>query len=206
VALNVDLSNDTMKNLNLSYCVVAFILMMIEVSAQNLQDTRTGIFLSQQDFLNYNISLVAKTDEQNFLEVNQDKIMLLRNGNKSKFKYGSISGYYMNGFRFRAYGKKEKFFEDFGYYKVLDYSGLIVYSKKSSNYKNGGHIWHYYSKKLDSPIKIISEKNLKSDFADYPEFLELAIIAIKNKTITCMSNGKTVLNELYYTKAKGGHN
>jgi hypothetical protein len=184
------------------------ITLMILVSWQTAaQDDRSvmasGIYLTAKDLHDNKLSWQAVTDPKNCLHEQLDKVILVRDGKKSKLNYGVFSGFYKDGFRYRAHGSKKKFFSSYGYYKILDESGLIIYSKRSATHKTAGRTWYYYSLSIDSPIKRLTPGNLREDFADYPVFLDFAMTARKNGTLVTNINNRLLINELYLKKVKG---
>jgi hypothetical protein len=92
-----------------------------------------------------------------------------------------------------------RWFGRYGYYKIVDDSDLIIYSKRIS----GKRTFYYYSKTLDCPIKRIQPKNIRDDFAEYPEFVKLASTACKTNAANEVRNGRTILNDLYARKVSG---
>jgi hypothetical protein len=191
----------------INHCLLITILILPisgwYANAQNNSDVKaTGIYITQADLQSNTMSLHALTDDRNCLHEQLGTITLIRDGKKSKLSYGDLSGYYKDGFRYRAHGNKKKFFESYGYYKVLDDSGLIIYSKRSTTHKTAGRLWFYYSFSIDSPIRSLTPASLREDFAEYPEFLDLAIAAHKNGTIVTNVNDALLINTLYLTKVK----
>ena len=183
-----------------SLCLIAFLLNAFTVDSQEMQKGVTGIFLSQDDLQSDNISMLATTDNYNYLEQRLDDVIVMRQGKESRHKFGEIGGYYKDGYRYRAFGDKVRWLHPYGYYKVVDDAALIIYSKRIS----GRQTLYFYSKTLSSPIKRIQPKNIREDFAEYPEFVKRASAACKTNTIVEFKGGTTVLNDLY-TRAVGAN-
>lgn len=176
-----------------SLCLVAFLLNPSELVSQEIPKGRTGIYLSKDDLQTNNISMLATTDNYNFLQQRLDDVIVMRRGVESRHKFGEIGGYYKDGYRYRAFGDKVSWFRSYGYYKIIDDADLIIYSRRIS----GRQTLYFYSKTLSSPIKRIQPKNIKEDFAEHPEFVRLATAACKTNTIVEFKGGRTVLNDLY---------
>jgi hypothetical protein len=162
----------------------------------------SGIYISKEDFMHSSISMLAENDSRNGIEQQLDRVVVIRDGKKQRFNYHQLSGYYQNGFRYRAYGDKWRLFSRYGYYQILDDSGLIIYSRKSSNYKSGGYTWYYYSISIDSPVRALIRRNILKDFHDQPEFADLVISGLKNKNLLTVSSDKLLINELYRLKVR----
>lgn len=160
-------------------------------------DRITGVYLTQEDFLANSLSMPARTDSKNHLKINLDHTVLLtRKGEIQKFSFGDIYGYFKDGAKFRSYGKKE-LFASYGYYQVVDESGLIIYSRITPGHRSE-HKWYYYSATLNSPIHRLNPRDLRKDFKQNPEFVRLAIKAYKEKTLLT----EMQINDLYNTTVK----
>lgn len=185
--------------------LLQFPLLHVSAFSQHTDRDNTmvnGIFVTPQDLATTNVLEANKTDNLNNVVVNLDKnVLLIRSGFERKYKFGTLSGYYKDGYRYRAYGK-QSIFATFGYYKVLDDAGLIVYSKRSSNNKSGGKTFYYYSTSLDAPLRKLTKANLKKDFAQDTAFVEAASDALDNQLFLSERNGRTLLNDLYLTRGK----
>ena len=157
-----------------------------------------GIYKDNADWLSNTVTNAIKSNLLNHIFVDLDNnLVLVRKGDKQKIDFGNVAGYYQDGVRYRAYGSKG-FFSLHGYYKVVDDTGLIIYTRRSKNHKTGGRTWYYYSVAPDSPIQKIKPSNLKKDFAGRPEFVAQSIKAYRNGTLFVkIPNGELRINELY---------
>lgn len=125
-------------------------------------DTQTngsGIYVTESDFLKNNITLFSENNADNHLECSLEDVMLTRAGKRFKLGTGSFFGYYQDGARYRYYHDNSK---SYGYYKILEDSGVVAYSRTVSSPKTGLHVWYYYSDTLNSPVKRISTRSLKN--------------------------------------------
>jgi hypothetical protein len=156
-----------------------------------------GIYLTEADLRAGQLSNVAGSDLLNTIHVNLDsRLTVIRRGNEEKIGFGKISGYYLDGAKYRAFGKT-KATATHGYYKVLDESGLTIYSRNVSLPKSGRHTWYYYSLDLQSPIQHLTLKNLEKDFAGKPAFIEAVRGAEKDNQWVELVDGKTRINAFY---------
>jgi hypothetical protein len=183
--------------------VMASVIVSRAVAQKSPPAMASGIYLTAQDFRENKLSSHAVTDSRNSLHQHSDNVILVRDGKKSKLSFGKLSGFYKDGFRYRAHGSRKRLFSTYGYYKIIDESGLIIYSKYSAPHKSGGRMWYYYSVSIDSPIKSLTPANLQKDFADYPVFLDFVKVARRNGTLAMVVNDKPLINELYLKKVKG---
>ncbi|MFN3755571.1 MAG: hypothetical protein ACK4RM_01320 [Flavobacterium sp.] len=89
--------------------------------------------------------------------------------NKKKYKYGEIFAY-QTGNNIFIFQKQEKALDDYGFFPIMDTTGLIIYSRKESRYR-GTTLRFYYSVEIGSKIKRLNLKNIKLDF-DNDEFIK----------------------------------
>jgi hypothetical protein len=157
----------------------------------------SGIYLTEKDYIDNAVSLLAENDANNSLVEQLGTVVVVRNGRKSKYAFGTIYGYYRNGIKYRSFGSKSKLFGTYGYYKVIDDSGLVIYSKPSSSRRSNGYLFYYYSISPVSAIKSISKKNIQNDFNDKPRFVELISKALDRREYVQRVNGRLLINEIY---------
>jgi hypothetical protein len=161
-----------------------------------------GIFITPRDLATNNVTEQATTDDLNTVVVNLDNhVLLTRQGVEQRYKFGTLSGYYKDGYRYRAFGKKG-IFPTSGYYKVLDDAGLIIYSKRSVNHKTGGKTFYYYSTGWEAPVRKLTRQNLKEDFSTDPVFVDAATSTLQGQVFLTEKNGHTLINDLYLSRTK----
>jgi heavy metal efflux system protein len=138
------------------------------LSAQNI----AGVYKSREDFvankLSYQVDLSIK--ENSFNEDRASSIKIKQGKVKTKIQYSGLYGYFLNGEKYRAV-KKEDVSRHFGYAKLVDQSGLFLYSKRQQVYKTT-HTDFFYSKALDGEIKELTIENLEMDFGEHPDFVK----------------------------------
>jgi hypothetical protein len=184
--------------------LVSFPLITVNAFNQHLggEISTNGIFTTVQDLATNNVSEQTKTDDLNTVVVNlDDNVLLIRRGFEQRYKFGTLSGYYKDGYRYRAFGEKG-IFSTSGYYKVLDDAGLIIYSKRSSNHKTGGKTFYYYSMGWNAPVRKLTGKNLKEDFSNDPAFVDAATSALQGQVFLTQKNGHMLINDLYLSRTK----
>jgi heavy metal efflux system protein len=115
-------------------------------------------------------------------------------------QYGSLAGYSIGSDRYRAFGNKG-LFKSYGYYKILDDSCLVTYSKRVYHYKTGRGLNYYYSRYLDSPIQHLWMKPIREDFTDKPKFVQSVKTVFKSYYpslyLSDKSSGMVLFNKLY---------
>lgn len=161
-----------------------------------------GIFITPQDLATNKVSEQSQTDDLNTVVVNLDNnVLLIRDGLEQRYKFGTLSGYYKDGYRYRAFGKKS-IFSASGYYKVLDDAGLIIYSKRSGNHKTGGKTFYYYSTGWDAPVRKLTRQNLEGDFSNDSVFVDAATTTLQGQVFLTEKNGRMLINDLYLSRKK----
>ncbi|HEY5749111.1 MAG TPA: hypothetical protein VIU12_23745 [Chryseolinea sp.] len=183
----------------IAYFLFLLLFPLITVRGEMLTN---GIFITVQDLATNKVSEQTKTDDLNTVVVNLDNnVLLIRKGVEQHYKFGTLSGYYKDGYRYRAFGKKS-IFSTSGYYKVLDDAGLIIYSKRSGNHKTGGKTFYYYSTGWDAPVRKLTRRNLKEDFSYDPVFVDAATSTLQGQVFLTEKNGHLLINDLYLSRTK----
>jgi hypothetical protein len=199
---NGDQTSRKMKTTFIVWTLLIFCAVKLHSQDKDLP-IGSGVYLTEQDFSNNVLTDYSLTDDENYLvERFSKKVEVSRNGIKRVYRFGAIYGYLKDGIKYRSYGSSTKFFSDYGYYKVIDDSGLIIYAKKSSGHKSGGRLWYYYSNSLTSPLKLISKRNLRKDFNDRPYFLELVAKSVKSREYLVEVEGKLLINQIYLSEQR----
>jgi hypothetical protein len=82
----------------------------------------------------------------------------------------------------------------YGYFKIIDISGLSVYSQKKHHPRYGSYLKYYYSLTPKSRIHELTLENLKVDFPDNHKFIK----AVKNneESLEKWTDGITLVNKL----------
>lgn len=174
------------------------IAMMLHLTTAVAQGSMNGLYVSAEDFEHNRLIDPVVTDQHNKIEQQLGKKLLVyRKGEIKKYKVGGVYGYYQDGSKYRSWYKR-KWFSDYGFYKVMDDAGLIIYSKRSAHHRANGYTWYYYSQSSTGDIKRLTEDNIENDFAAYPEFIKTISEIIKNKEEGKMSDGGRLLINTYY--------
>jgi hypothetical protein len=145
--------------------------MMVPVTGSIAQGNVNALYTTEQDFLNTQLINPVPTDANNKIEQKLGKkLWVYRNGQVTKYTFGSVYGYYQDSVMYRAW-QKRKLFSDYGFYNVLGSSGLTLYSKRSSHHRSNGYTWYYYSTTPTGEVKRLTTRNLERDFSAHPEFI-----------------------------------
>lgn len=124
------------------------------------------LYTTYQDFRSSTTTdSVCLSVKNNKFSVFYNKLTLKDGGKKRKYAHGSLWAYQRGDDVYRYFDEATTF-GTYGYHKILDQSGLIIYSKKEScGYRMSSTCTYYfYSKDLQSPLKKLNLKNLKKDF------------------------------------------
>ena len=131
----------------------------------------------------------------NELEKYWGRIVLKKEKEKKKYSHGSLWGYQKGNDLFRYFDKTTTF-GTYGYHKIIDTAGLIIYSKKESGgYRmSSTYKLYFYSKDLNSPLKKLTIKNLEADFPN-PEFIA-ELKKLKKLSVT-QADSNLKINDIY---------
>ena len=173
----------------MKYLKIFLIVLLFTFS--KAQSQSGGLFLSADDFQKrtYSVEVVDGT-----ISIGTANSLVVKDENgKKKYPFENVVGYSYNGELFRAYGKKSTF-GNYGFYKIEDQSGLIIYSHPVFVPKSGVVQAYYYSLSYHSPIKELSRKNLMQDFVFNKEMLSY-LIETRNSKLMEKVHGKFAVNE-----------
>lgn len=185
-----------------TYLIFALCLpgMMLPATGGIAQGNVNALYQTEQDFLNNQLIHPVTTDSNNRIEQKLGKkLWVYRNGQVTKYKFGSVYGYYQDSVTYRAW-RKRKFFSDYGFYKVLGSSGLILYSKRSSHHRSNGYTWYYYSTTPTGEIRRLTTSNLERDFSAHPEFVRLVSELLDRQEAGTRSSNGRLLILTYFTE------
>jgi hypothetical protein len=154
--------------------VLVFLLMLpvLTVHSQQADSCLAGVFVTQNDFVNNNLSYKINTadkDHKLSFTFPADLTLTLKivtPDTTFKFAPGSIYGFYECGHIYRYYPGKKELNAQEDFYKIEEAGGLILYS---SVFVSGDEI--FYSTSLTSTIRRLTLRNLREDFRNYPDFI-----------------------------------
>ncbi len=174
-----------------------FICSTLKIHSQVLSCSEIGgVYKSYESFTKHNL------DDSICLDIKKNKIitkfykLIVKEGDhRRSYKNMNLWGYREGNDLYRFFDD-HSFFGDFFYIKVLDYNGLILYSKEEAdNTKiSGAKVNFFYSLDLKSPIKKLNIKNLTNDFSN-TQFIEE--ISNLNELYAKNNNGIFKINILY---------
>ena len=173
----------------------------VSTATAQSQTATVGIYITESQFLNNTPSQVFEV-ENLMTDVDLSlfqKLTIRSTDGLHELEYGSLYGYKLGRGRFRAYGKKGGF-DEYGYYKIIDDSGVVIYSRMIHPHKTDTGPTYYFSKNLHDPIKLFTFHEFKKAYSNNPQFLDKIKPAFKSYYLSLIqidSNGSAVLNTLY---------
>lgn len=178
-----------------------FVLLTVSASFAQGNQKKVGLFYSNQELANNSPSKVfIVPDSKLAVKITTRQDLIINTGNEIlRIIYGEVKGYSVDGDRYRAAGKKG-FFKNYGYYKILDDSCIVTYSRKNRSRKGGPAYKHYYSESLTTPVRNAFRKELRNDFENKPQFYSNLICLMKDDYASLFKPifGKRILfNKLY---------
>lgn len=174
--------------------------MMVTVTGSIAQGNVNALYKTEQDFLNNLFINPVPTDANNRIEQKLGKkLWVYRNGQVTKYTFGSVYGYYQDSVMYRAW-QKRKLFSAYGFYNVLGSSGLTLYSKRSSHHRSNGYTWYYYSMTPTGEVKRLTTRNLERDFSAHPEFIRSVSELLDRQGANARSAEGRLLILTYFTE------
>jgi hypothetical protein len=114
-----------------------------------------GVFATQDDFLANEVTYRFDDCEVK-RKLNKDLVAAHR-GQKMRFDFRFIYGYFDGENLYRAYGVKN-LWTDHGYYKIIYDKDLIIYQRTLTDYRSNTQTHYYFSTSKDSPILPLRKK------------------------------------------------
>lgn len=180
---------------------IIFILISVSASMGQTEEKRIGLFYSYQELASNTPSrVIIASDSQQPIKVTTQQNLIIKTATEAvTIKYGQVKGYVIDQDRYRAAGDKG-FLRNYGYYKILDDSCVVTYSRKNRSRKGGPAFKYYYSENLTTPVRNAYRKELRDDFGDSPDFYNdiKCIMGDDYSSLFKTISGKTILfNKLY---------
>jgi hypothetical protein len=126
--------------------IALFVFIASNLSAEKLP---CGIIANRMDFASGKITYTF--DGCRFDVMTNKDIVAHHLGNKVRFDFQFIYGYSDGKNLYRAYGV-QSLLSDFGFYKVIYDSDVVVYSRVSRDYRSNLQTFYYFSHSKESPI------------------------------------------------------
>lgn len=120
-----------------------------------------------------------------------NKIVIKSGKEKTTFNPGDVFAYFDGDNTYR-YFETTGVMSPYGYFKIEDTLGLTIYSQKHRSYRHSSTV-HYYSKDINSTIKLLTVSNLEQDFKNEDFINDIK----KLKTLTEMSGDTFEVNIAY---------
>jgi len=179
--------------------IIILFLLMVGFSGQ-AQHATVNVYRTANEFQN-NIpsqSFEVHTYPDAVTVDNNSTLIIKASDRQYRFEFGELFGYSLDSNRYRLYGNKSPL-EFYGYYKIIDESGLLVYVRKIQRYKGGPGLTYFFSKDLQAPVRMLTLRELKKEFPDQPDFIEKVkpvYQANYSMLVEPDHDGKTLLNKL----------
>lgn len=160
----------------MKYLAVLAIVLLTRITYSQEPDTcHAGVYITQDDFIHNRLSYKINTGQKgNKLDFTIPSdltltLKLITPDTTYKFPPGSIYGYNECGKIFRYYPGQGELNAQEDFYRIEEAKALIIYS---SVFISDAEV--FYSTDFTAPIHRLTLKNLKNDFRDYPEFIDMA--------------------------------
>jgi hypothetical protein len=136
-----------------------------------------GVFVTREDFVKNKPTFEFSGESKMIVRNNKD-IVASRGNEKVRFKYNFLYGYSDGKNVYRSY-LRQSILPDFGYYKVIYDSGIVIYSREITDMHTQKKIkLFYYSEDKGSPIMRLKRKHYNRKNT---ESVIINVAALRNK-------------------------
>jgi hypothetical protein len=155
-----------------------------------------GIYKNYESYTNESFDDSVCLDNKENKIITKFYNLIIKEGNHKRKYKNSIVGVYKDCKDLYRLFDENSFFGDFFYVKLVDNSGLVIYTKEEASYAkvSGAELNYFYSLDLKSPIKKLNLKNLRADFSNANFNTELLSL---NNLSARDNNGNFKINILY---------
>jgi cobalt-zinc-cadmium resistance protein CzcA len=129
----------------------------------------------------------------------KSKLVIESSTGKHVFEYGKLYGYRSGIYYYRAFGKKG-IFHNYGYYRILDTAGLVLYSRKVHHRKGGPFINYFFSTSISNPVRMLTLHELRKAYPGEYTFIKRAKPFFRTNFHSLAGkdySGRALLNKLY---------
>jgi hypothetical protein len=167
---------------NISILIFAFLAFGFSITEKKPAECKKwgGVYKSPSSYLQKQLSdsVCIENKGNSIYEGILNKIVIKNGKEKMIFKPGDIFAY-SDGENIYRYFETTGAMSPYGYFKIEDTLGLIIYSQIHRSYRHSSR-GYYYSVGINDSIKILSVSNLEQDFKN-DEFIS-EIKKLKNLT------------------------
>jgi hypothetical protein len=187
----------TLKNL------IASVVLTLLVTVTAFAQTVNGIYLTKADFDNDVITYPSITGSDVLKELREGNIKLIRDGKELSFQFGDFYGYTDRGYKFISFGHKSVL-KPYGYYQVIDQSGLIVYKQRVPHPKYIYVEQPYFSVSPEGLKCSLTVKHLKQQLAlNHAEVAEVRWFKNNTGSLALIVNDRAIINSLLFKEHQG---
>ncbi len=183
---------------------IALLLTFFMVSAGSIAQAQTiqvSVFKTEKQFLENSPAEIfeVKNHSEALIVDRHSKLIIRSTSGVHEFEYGELYGYAKGNDYYRAFGKKGAI-NFFGYYKIIDQEGLIVYSRTIHHGKGGVGLNYFFSTSITEPVRMLTLHELKKAYSSNPSFIKNVKPVFRDYYIALTyrdSTGSALLNKLY---------
>lgn len=157
---------------------VRIFLLLLILAQSAIAQSPCGIFATRADFIEGRITFPVFNECAIAVRANKD-LVALQGPEKVRFKFDHIYGYTDGKNKYRAYGK-QSLLTDHAYYKIVYNAELVLYARRTMDYRGKRYTTYYYSLALDSPIFPLNRKFIRRD-PDDPKKVIVHLAKLRNE-------------------------
>lgn len=178
--------------------IVLLVCMLALLEPARAQTSCVQVFKSETEFNDSSKAAIYRGVKSIRL-TSKSKLVIESSNGKHVFEYGKLYGYRSGIYYYRAFGKKG-IFHNYGYYKIIDTAGLVLYSRKVYHRKGGPFINYFFSTSISNPVRMLTLHELRKAYPGEHTFIKRTKPFFRTNFHSLASkdySGRTMLNKLY---------
>jgi len=182
-----------MKTIFISISTLLFLCFTIAQKQPSECKKWGGIYKTIDSYLQKQLSdsVCMEQKGNSIYQSSLNKIVIKSGKEKLTFNPGDIFAYF-DGENVYRYFETSVAMSAYGYFKIEDTLGLVIYSQKHRNYRHSLTVY-YYSKDINASIKLLTVSNLEQDFKNDSFITEIK----KIKNLADKSGNTFEVNRVY---------
>ncbi len=164
---------------------------------QKMPSTISGIYLTEADFQLEILSYPTVAPGDTLIETTTGAIHLIHDHQTIRLEHGTFFGYRHRGLKNISFGSRG-FFREYGFYQVLDTTGIIVYMQRIPSMKYRFRENPYFSLRGDNKKYPLTVHQLKKQLHISRDVTRDLRWIDRNSCLTTRIRNRTLVNSLLY--------
>lgn len=157
----------------------------------------SGVYLTEADFQSGMLSYPTVAPGDTLIETTTGAIRLIHHHEPIQLEHGTFFGYRHRGLKNISFGRRG-FFQEYGFFQVLDTTGLIVYMQRIPSMKYRFRENPYFSLRWGDPKYPLTVHQLKKQLHVSRAVIRDLRWVDRNSSLTMRIKNRTLVNSLLY--------